>query len=735
MASNPSIIIDRLWMGESGAAPFRRKQGQVSSARNVRFDVALGGAAKRNPTILIRDLDGSSNNSPFDPTVEFKWLQIRGAIVAIGQGTVNGWDSEGNPLEIIDLTGGDFYDYIDVSNPRRNIAHAVSFDTVIVANRTTAVETLDTFSHLQSMRFIINGDINNGSGVPTPPTNLTNRTVDDFSRLPPQSLPQTTYEETHPEWLDEPANGDAYRVRYDYEFDPSGVYVYWDGPVHANARGYFSQHSDWHRIPASRQGNGRYDESTMPHRIVYNEGDGTLTLDTCPWKQRTSGNQATNRRMPFVNGTIAAVAFHHGRLFLVGQKHVTASRHDDYFNLWVENINAVADDDRIATDITQSDIGRVRHAIVCGKSLLINCDNGQLEFHSGDQPLTNANGELKMITDFQAATVEPAHGPNGVVLLDQMGDLHRFDYTNKDFGIVCTEMLTIHRRKLLWGKTVDAMYIVGMTLFLCIREDHMLVHDSFTIESQIVQSAWGEYSMQDVPVFVGAWEGEIRIVTRNDDSANEDYGLLSYLHREQEPGQPLVYMPRMDRLELIEPEDMDYDEDSNETTLSHTNREGDVDTSYVMRRDDDAVHFFQKAKRINGEGNPVFQGDLTNAAAYLGFTFDTELVLTKLFPGMTAVGITMQGLTVFHYETTDYELQATVDGDSILPEGRPYEWQPVRTDLSELNELLPESDFLECTAIVGDPRDIEITLSSASPGQVAWVGLEYEYQAGSRGRA
>lgn len=721
-----SIQIDRLWQGESGAAAYRRKQGMVTRSRNVRFDVSLSGAIKRNGTVFIADLDGDSGANVFYPDREYFRTQIRDAKIFIGDRKLHGWDENGVPLHVIDTTGGAFYNYIDVPDPKRDLTVAVSFDTIIVANRRPSmrVALLDTNSHQQSLNFIVNGSRTNSSGVPSVATNIP--TVDDFSRLPPQSLPQSTYEATQPSWLLPPANGDCFRTRFDNQLDPAGIYVYWDGPIAAEARGYFPQHGNWHRIPQNRQSNGRYDDTTMPYRIVYNDSQGTLTVSACPWSQRISGNQSTNRRLPIFNHAIVAVAFHRGRLFLIGNNQVVcSSRTDDYFNLWLDNVNAVSDSDRVSQNITENDIGEILHARPCGQSLFINCEQGQLEFHSGAEALTNVNGQIRRITSFQAQDVEPAATANSVAIVDMYGDIHNFEYTNSEVGIVYTEMLTIHKRKLLWGKTVLNMFALDTTLFVCTEDNDMLVHESFKVQGELVQSAWGSYTMQDYPVFVGAWAGEITIITRCQDSGADQYSMLAYLHREEEPDAPMVFPPRLDRMELIPPTEMIFDEDNNTTTLVHSGKDGDLARSFVVLREPGLIQYPQKCKEIDDDGNPVFSGDLTTDEVYLGFMFDTELVLTKIYPGLTANGLSMSRLTVFHYESSDYAIRGQLADGTLVPTDAPHKWQAHRVNLSVIGVAPVETHFFEFSSIQGDPRTIEITLSSSTPGQCAWLGLEY----------
>lgn len=713
-----SIQIDRLWMGESGAAPWRRKAGQVSSAKNVRFDIAIGGAVKRNPTQLIADLDGESG-SDFDPGANYYFVALRDAIIAIGREQVHGWTQAGVPLNVIDETAGAFATYIN-TNPLINIGTCASFDTMIVLNRRKVVTTTDAWTYQQSLRYIINADITNNTGVPA---------------INADPIPSGQYVDTFDELeLVGPSNGDVYRVLFDHEFDPSGVYVYWDGAVHADAQGYFPQHGRWFRIPQSGQGQGQYTASTMPHRIVYDDDALTLTLQTCPWRQRVSGNQQTNKRMSFSGSRIQDVQFKEGRLFLISQTSTCASRTSDFFNLWVNNVNAVADDDRIDLDITESGIGRVLRAVVCGSSLMIVCENAQLQFHSGSDPLTNSNGRHKRITTFQALDIDVAASADVVILVDEFGDVHRFDYSTPDSGgIIYTERLTIHRQKLLEGTDALRPFLIDTTLFLTTDEDHARVHDSFGLQGEIVQSAWGTFEMQDYPVFFGAWGGRINVITRRYASgASGRYTLLSYVHREIEKPGDMLYMPRMDRMELIAPADMTYTLATNRTSMRHTGSDPSETLSCVVLTQSGKRHVFQRAAEVNSDGTVEFSGDLTGAEVYLGFTFDTELVLTKLYPGLTSQAADMTRLTVFHYESTDYSIQGEMPSGQLIP-AQPWKFQPQRVGISQIGVPVFETHFKEFTTFQGDSRRMEITLSSSSPGQVAWLGLEYQVGAGARG--
>lgn len=687
-------------MGEAGTAPWARKQGQVTRSRNCRHDISLGGAARRNATVLVADLDSDSGGADFDPDADYFWLSIRGAIVALGIDAAFAWDNDGNPLQVNDDSGGTFFTYLPASGIDSKIDVAIAEDTIIVLNRFKIVETESTFSNQESLNFLKNGDEDNATGAPTASGS---GPFDTFADLPTS-----------------PAEGEIATVLTDFEFDPAGRYAYYSGAVHANAVGYFPEHDNWFRIPKSGQANGRYTASTMPHRIVYDEEAGTITLQQCPWRQRISGKNATNDRQPWVNDTIQTCEFQHGRLFLIGKRVVTSSRHNDFFNLWINNVNAITDSDPVSSNITQSNIGKVLHSAVCGNSIAILCEQAVGEWGSGSAPLTNINGQFHVIAALHALDKQPAVGSATVTFIDKFGDVNQLSYAGTDAGIVHTGILTIHRQRLLDNKTVDRIYQIGDTVFITIEDDDALVNDSFSVQNQTVQSAWGEFGTWEPPIFFDSWNGAIRIITRRADST-PGYSLLSYVHRQVAPPSPMLYQPRLDRMELVSHGAMSYDPDTNRTTIPHTGRDGDIDRTRLVSRIDGKLHHFIRPKAIDVDGNPEFVGDWTETAQYLGFSFESLLTLSKLHPGLTSQAITTKRFTVFHFETSDYTVSVERADGTVFEQ----QWQAVRADKSIIGTPTLET-YQKSFDFSGDPTRMEITLKSDSPGQAVWLGLEYE---------
>ncbi len=703
------INIDRLWQGESGQAPWQRKLGTVQAATNCRFDPRLGGAVTRNPTDLIADLIASTNEQ-LDPTATYFWTNIRGAIIAIGIGglsgstSVLGWDEFGQPLTINDLTNGGFDVYLgSVVDPIRDIDFTTSFDTMIVVNRNVNTgATLDAFTFTQSFNLLKNGDAGSSSDTAVDNTGDPVQFRSDLDELTP-------------------TEGDVHWVQADENLDPAGFYIYFPSATHPDfPLGFFMQHGLWWRIPDGRdpQGNARYQDALMPHRILYSESTSTITLDTCPWRQRVSGNQSSNQVMLFENRRVRSVEFLSGRLFLVGDNSINSSRTNDFFNLWKDSVNVPQDNDPIRQLITQSAVGEALRAKMCGANLFIVAENGQLQFGATSENLTSVNGILETITDIPSNDIDPASGPSWVSILDSYGDIHQFVWSGGNRAILYQDMLTAHVPAKLHDVTVDRIFHFGTTFIAVINSDDAEFNDIFVVGGQRIQSAWGTFQTFEIPVFFNSWQGNIRIVTQN---GTNGFSLLHYVHRLLPPPTGMVYVPRTDRQEIVPIGDMTYDSAADETTIPHTGRNGDLTKSILITRDVNATHEFVIPDRIDSSGDPVFPGQRNLTGQFLGFRFTPEFELSKLFSPGDPRKAQAQSLNVYHFDTTDYEVEVTFLSGKIHTD---------RFHAGNVGQIaagdVPFGTGIARFGVAIDPRVSTIKIRSTSPGQFIITQVVYE---------
>lgn len=713
------VSIDKLWQGVSGQAPWQRKRGTVESLKNMRPDPRLGGAVTRNPTDLIVDLIAGTAGL-LDPTATYFWTNIRGSIIAIGIGgssssdPVIAWDEDGIPLIIIDNTAGGFDTYLGtVVDPIRDIDLTVQFDTMIVSNRNVNTGSLiNAFTFLQSFNLIKNG---NSDGVEA----INDRTADTQQFL--SDLDELSV-----------ADGDVFRIMADENLDPAGFYVRFTGTTHPNfPLGFFPQHGDYFRIPDGRdpdpQTQARFTDSLMPHRLIYDEANFTLTLDTCPWRQRVSGKQASNRAPLFENRRIRSVEFFAGRLFLFSDNSFHGSRTNDFFNLFKDSVNAPRDDDPISQLVTQPSVGEVLRGKTCGAAMFINAENGQMQFGSTSESLTSVNGILETISDLPSDDIDPAGGPKWVSILDRYGDVHQYAWSSGSRDIIYQDMLTVHVPARLHSKTVDRIFHFGTTFFAVIDGDDSEINDIFAVGGSRIQSAWGEFETFETPLWFNAWQGNIRVVTG---SATEGFSLLHYVHRVIPPPTGMAYPPRLDRSEIVPAASMTYNAANDETTIPHTGRAGVLATSVLVTRDVDNTHEFVAPSSIDINGNPVFPGERNLVNQFLGFSFTNEMELTKLFQPGDPRAAMLLSVTVYHFDTTNYDVVIT-KFSGVTPIGSFHAGRVGQLAAGDV----PIATGLEPFTASIDPRSSTITIRSTTPGQMIITEVAFELrQEGSKSK-
>ncbi len=713
----------------------------MESAKNTRFDLRIGGAVKRQPTELIIDLLDHANTD-FDDLGTYQFASIRGAILAIGKGGITAftvviaWDENGEPLDVVDNSGGSFDAYLDTATDTiKDIDVTGSFDTLVLTNRKQdmGLVILDAWTYQQSVSYITQGDED-----ATPIILAMDKTpenggeaITNFTALPLDS---------------EAIDGEVYKVLFDEGFDPAGYYVFFEGespPLYED--GYFPRHDNWYRIPLAEQAQARYDPTIMPHRIILDLLNDRVILDECPWRQRASGRPATIKKMPWAllnvstpninNFHIKSVEFFSGRLFLISEKHVTSSRNDDFFNLWVDNVSAITNADRISDDVTQNDVGEVLRATTVGQAIFLMAENGQLEYSSGEDKLTNVNGRIRTITKYPSLDIAPAAGPGLITMIDQFDDVHQYQWGGTgEPSILYTDMLTVHDPRRLENKTPVRIFQIGTTVFIVLDNGTVEVHDTFIVQAQTVQSAWCTFTFKDPAIYFTQWGSRIKMVSQQANSSG-GFSLLTYLHRIQPVEEPDLYVPRMDRMELATVGSMVYDIIADQTTIPHTGRDGDIDTTMLVVRGPNESGGFRRAIFIDPNGDPVFDGDLTGGTSptdqWLGFTFDWEIELSKLFARISGARETMKGLTVFYFDSTDFTLEwlQTKNHTKLHTKS----WQAHRVGVAKVGQASLETGSLD-VAMATDPREAVIRIKSNSAGQVAIQALEYELIPAGRGK-
>jgi hypothetical protein len=691
----PDLKTDRLWQGVSSQPPWLRLPGQVKSALNLRHDVSLSGAAKRAATLYKADL------SELTPSKDYIFVPLRDAIIAIGEDEVFAWDTNGVALTVDDDSPTPpFNEYLRLRSPATgetfdpflHLDFCSSQDTLVIVNRTinTAINIGWTFQQIDN--FLLNGDIT----VETHPIDDSGPAVDTFSDLP-----------------NSPSDGDIVRVRFDEDLDPHGYYLRETGTPHDDGVLIYPEHgSNWFRIPKASQSRARMDNDDMPQRIL-REDDTTLSFNRIVWSQRLNGNPGSNPPMPWRNKPLQACSFQHGRLFLWSKFHTTASRTNDPFDFWDNNAGTPVDSDPIAQDINDANIGNVLRVGICGENVLINCENGQVQYGSGVDVLTKTNGR-----HFRVKSLKPEDIPFGVSderlsMIDRSGHVHQFLWAGADAGgIRYAGWMNSHAQFMFRGKTPLRLFSMPNQSFYTTVDDRTILHDHFILAADQIQSAWGELEFQGDAVFFNEWHDLIRIITHD----ATGYSLVHHVHRDPDPVGALEFEPHSDRQEQVSGT---YDAVLDQTKFTHTGRSGDLLSSILTLATDVADvgrdHQFLEPVDVDTAGKVSFQGNITGAH-WLGFRYTTQIETSKLFLGIHGQDSKVKIFTVFHYLSSGYEALVNDREGNVR-----------RTDASTLRDTdVINTFFKRFSGLPHDAKRESVALRSTSPGPLIWTMINFD---------
>lgn len=712
----PRSVVGQLWRGESDQPPQTRLEGQLERSLNARLDVTFSGPVRRNPTNLIADL------AALTAATDYFVVQIRDALVFLAQAEVKAFRmTDGVALTVIDNTPAtdlDLYLQSGTSDPfvpNEDLVAAVSVDTAVIVNRTITAQSLTGWSYQQTMNFIELGDEDGTGG--TAVLDNTGTLTQKFSDLPTGTSV---------------VDGQVERVIIDENNDPAGVYIAFSGtPDPTFPDGFYPAHgvadTTWYRIPTELLPNARWNLATMPHTLLYDENANTVTFDRAAWKQRISGNQATNR-ISHVNGvTIEEVDFMASRLMLPTQNHLVGSRNGDFFNLWLNNAGVPNDEDRIDLDLaTFRNMGRPLRTMVIGQSMLLGLENGQLSFGSGGAPLTAINGSFRIISKFPTRDIHMGEDGSTGFLVDKHGWVHQ--YKVFDIGNVSVlgylSWANLHRSRLFESLVPLRLFAIDRSLFVTTDDGKVVVHDQFTASGEILQSAWSALDFFADTAFVANWNDRIYLV-QNDATG---FSIVDYQHNDIPAPTGMLYPPRLDRSELVSGT---YDSVADETTFTHTGRSGDS-TSTLVTNSPGPTHVVPAFVRVESNGDVVFSGgsgdtdadwdaDSSGAIHFLGFAFTSEIELNEFWPNLDETVVTVSLFTVHHFEASDYEIvipRLDKDDDIIQVEARrlPFQLGTARTNIG-----------FSRNNIVFDGRRVRPIIRSSSPGQFTIIGVAYTY--------
>lgn len=163
------------------------------------------------------------------------------------------------------------------------------------------------------------------------------------------------------------------------------------------------------------------DRTRMPYILAFN-GDAAsadFALDEGPWTPRLSGDNSSNPGPSFIANTddpystsaptgakITAMGYWRNRLWLASGTTIVCSQAGSPYNLWINDVETISDNDPIDLDINESDASRIQWIIPFEAALFIGTD-GSEQFS-----LTGSDNFVSPLTVALDSTVEYSLSPD-----------------------------------------------------------------------------------------------------------------------------------------------------------------------------------------------------------------------------------------------------------------------------------------------------------------------------------
>jgi hypothetical protein len=247
-----------------------------------------------------------------------------------------------------------------------------------------------------------------------------------------------------------------------------------------------------------------FDEDTMPHALVYNEGTGQFSFEPITWLARLVGDTESAPEPSFVGKTISDVFLHQNRLCFVADENVIASEAGEFFNFWPTTVTTLVDSDPIDTAGTGDTVAIWDFAIPYrGNVTCFSATGGVISelVGSRDENLKVENARLveRLYQDFSA--LEPVNLEDTLYFLDDNGTNSRvFAYTQVDVDVWRADEITAHVPRFLPPSIVRMSGSSVLRALALISDDgdednRLYLYRYFNVGNEQVMSSWSKWEI------------------------------------------------------------------------------------------------------------------------------------------------------------------------------------------------------------------------------------------------
>ncbi len=469
---------------------------------------------------------------------------------------------------------------------------------------------------------------------------------------------------------------------------------------------------------------------------LYNENDTSTNFgfNSPGWKAREVGDGKTNPYPSFLNNKIQQTFFHRNRLGFVSEGNVILSQAGDLGNFWHESALTVANNDPIDIAVSSTVPVKLRDSIETNTGLVIFGDSQQFLLHTDSDTLTPETAKISRISTYRfSPSAQPVSLGTTIGFVDNAGDKGRFFEmfdlrTEGEPQIVDTTKVVPN----LLPSDIDLTAISrenGLILFSKINSADLFGYRYINIGDQRQQAAWFKWTLPHTIKYLFALDDIIYVVSngrkllsirlRNDDTARNTLGQDYF-------GDDRDYKFHLDSSEVKTAGASDGTFTTVSWPTAVTNSTPPPTAAAVNTTTGDV--YIQDS--VSGD-DYKFRGNFAGQSVVIGFLFDMQVDLPKLFVKQEAEGkvipdvsasLTIQRLKLRFGEVGSFDISVKRLGKDTFTQN----FSSIRSDFYKAGKAPFAEEVTKDIPIYERNKNFDLTLTSTHPGPATLYSLTWE---------
>lgn len=262
----------------------------------------------------------------------------------------------------------------------------------------------------------------------------------------------------------------------------------------------------------------RIDSNTMPH-ILVRESNGTFTFKPATWADRIVGDLETNPWPSFVGRTIDGMIFFKNRVGFFSGESVSLSRHDDFFNFFIESILTPLDTDPIDVSISYPEVSDIKHAVPFSGEMMLFTTSVPFRLASSGDLFTPTSVSIEpVLSNRTSAVARPVVAGDKLYFVNDVPSgtfVHEFTY-DQEVGVKSAPTITDHVNGYIPPNIRLIEADEDLKILFLVSDDEpnaIYTYKWLWIGQEKAQSAWQKWTLADPIIGMKVYGEELVVVT------------------------------------------------------------------------------------------------------------------------------------------------------------------------------------------------------------------------------